>query len=231
MSTAVANLKQNQLAKKELDYSVMANAVSKAQQCCKEVAKNGYNSYHRYKYAKSEDIIATGKAALVEAGLTLLSLEWTVNGHAKEGADRVELSRKFILVHNESGNVMPMVLNWPICIEKGRPLDKATAIADTISQAYMLRDILLMPIGEPENEDAPKDETKAPEQTTPVNGEVTSMASQEQVKRMDELAVGIPLEAFQNRMREVYGTDEPFKLTGEQAEDLIGKLKAATPAT
>jgi hypothetical protein len=122
----------------------LAKALGKAQQLCHAVEHDARNEYHKYNYTSSEAIIGEAKRALAESGLALLPVEQTLDGHEKEGESRFELVRKFVLMH-ESGQSMPIVVHWPVCPEKGRPLDKATAAAATLSLSYLLRDLLLMP--------------------------------------------------------------------------------------
>jgi hypothetical protein len=122
----------------------LAKGLIAAMKACKPVVKDATNTFHRYAYASSEAIIEEGKAALEAGGLCLLPVETTINGSEKTGPNRYELQRKFLLMHI-SGESIPLVTNWPVCEDKGRPLDKAAASADTLALAYLLRDLLLMP--------------------------------------------------------------------------------------
>lgn len=120
-----------------------AKALAQAIGACAAVPKEDYNSYHKYKYASADAIIEAGRKALADAGLALLPIEASLNGTERSGDDRFELVRTFALLHS-SGEVTPLRVVWPVCVEKGRPLDKATAIADTLSLSYLMRDLLLM---------------------------------------------------------------------------------------
>jgi len=140
----------------------LAAALIEARRQCRAVEKDSTNIFHKYKYASSESIIEEAKAALDSSGIALIPLASSVNGHAKEGEDRFELCRKFLLEH-VSGEQLVCACNWPICPEKGRPLDKATAIADTLSLAYFLRDLLLMPRVDPSDDLAGRPDTGKPE--------------------------------------------------------------------
>lgn len=122
----------------------LASALAAAQQKCKAASKDQTNTFHRYKYASAESVITEGKAALAETGLALAPISQQVNGSQDKGQDRYEMVRHFLLLH-ASGESLPIQVAWPIVVEKGRPLDKATAIGDTLSLAYLLRDLLLMP--------------------------------------------------------------------------------------
>lgn len=121
-----------------------AKALIAAIQSCHGVGKDKENLHHHYKYASAEAVFEAGRQALLGAGLALLPIEASLNGYEREGPDRYELVRTFMLMH-VSGEMTPLRVAWPVCPEKGRPLDKATAAADTLSLSYLLRDLLLMP--------------------------------------------------------------------------------------
>jgi hypothetical protein len=114
----------------------LAKSLAAAQQRCRAASKDSRNSYHGYKYASSEAIITEAKAALADSGLSVTPM--------KQHIENAVLSREFLLMH-ESGESLSIATSWPIVPDKGRPLDKAVAIAATSSLAYLLRDLLLMP--------------------------------------------------------------------------------------
>lgn len=121
----------------------LAGALAKAIASCHPVEKTDSNKFHGYKYASADTIIEEGRKALAGAELVLLPVEATLDGSEREGPDRFELRRTFLLVHS-SGESAPLHVRWPVVPDKGRPLDKATAAADTLSLSYLLRDLLLM---------------------------------------------------------------------------------------
>ena len=143
----------------------LACALIEAQAKCRAVEKDRTNTFHRYKYTSAEAIIEEGKNTLSACGLALMPVGWHVNGHEKDGEDRFELEREFLLLH-KSGESIPMKCHWPICPEKGRPLDKATAIADTVSLAYTIRDLLLMPRVDEADDMNNRDDTDKPAEPT-----------------------------------------------------------------
>lgn len=120
-----------------------AKALVAAVNACHAVEKSDRNEFHKYNYASADTIIAEGRRALASAGLALIPVKSELNGFQREGPDRFELIRTFALIHS-SGEVTPLQVCWPVTPEKGRPLDKAAAIADTLSLSYLLRDLLLM---------------------------------------------------------------------------------------
>jgi hypothetical protein len=137
-----------------------AKALAQAIKACRAVEKTSTNDFHKYKYASADAIIDVGRDALASSGLCLIPVESTVNGFEREGPDRFELVRVFALLHS-SGESTPIRVCWPITPEKGRPLDKATAIADTLSLSYLLRDLLLMNRIDPSDDLGTRDDRKA----------------------------------------------------------------------
>lgn len=138
----------------------LAMALAKAQKQVRRVDHDATVNFGQtsYDYTSSEAVIEAAKDPLSEAGLALLPLEETLNGHEKEGANRFELECKFLLLHS-SGESLPLVRHWPVCPDRGRALDKATAAASTLCLAYLLRDLLLMPRVAPEDEVPARNDT------------------------------------------------------------------------
>lgn len=124
-------------------------ALVAAQAAARAVAKDAQNTFHRYKYASAEAIIAEAREALSGAGLAFLVTGWQFVA-AQAGPDgfpggvigRVEVAYR--LVHT-SGEAFDMACSTPVIPEKGRPADKAEAAALTANLAYMLRGLLLLP--------------------------------------------------------------------------------------
>lgn len=122
----------------------LAGALAKAQAAVEAVPHDRRNDYHKYDYTSAEAIIREGKRALSASGLALVPVDQTLNGWEREGENRFELCRRFLLLH-ASGESCPVMVTWPVVPDRGRPLDKAVASAATTSLAYLLRDLLLMP--------------------------------------------------------------------------------------
>ncbi len=147
----------------------LAGALAKAQKMVRAVAHDATNSFHRYDYTSSEAVIEAAKDPLSDNELAVIPLEetldgprieTTVKGGKEESEARYELQCKFLLVHS-SGESMLILRHWPVCPDKGRPLDKATAASSTIALSYMLRDLLLMPRVAKEDEIAAREERPA----------------------------------------------------------------------
>jgi hypothetical protein len=113
-----------------------------SQLAAKQLGKANRNDFHRYNYASAEQKIMTGRL-LAANGIGFVPVSCTVF----ELAGKPWLRRRVKLIMKDGG-WEEVEVEWPIVIEKGRPLDKATAAAHTASLGYLLRDILLLPVVE-----------------------------------------------------------------------------------
>lgn len=131
-------------------------ALLRAQARVVTIEKDATNAHHRYRYVSSEAMLATTRNVLAEEGIAVLPTSTTirfadgvirtpVGRELEEVRGHAVLWRSYLVVHAESGECMCASQEWPIVPEKGRPLDKAAAGADTVSLAYFLRDLLLIP--------------------------------------------------------------------------------------
>jgi hypothetical protein len=114
-------------------------ALAKAQAQAQGVEKGSVNTFHRYKYASAEDVIAVSREALAGTGLAFVCTSATV-----AWGEPAVLTCRYALVH-ESGASMELVSETPVIPEKGRPEDKAVATAKTYDLGYALRGLLLLP--------------------------------------------------------------------------------------
>lgn len=117
----------------------LLGALARAQAQAQGVEKGSVNTFHRYKYASAEDVIAVSREALAGTGLAFLCLSATV-----QWGEPAVLTCRYALVH-ESGASMELVSETPVIPEKGRPEDKAVATAKTYDLGYALRGLLLLP--------------------------------------------------------------------------------------
>lgn len=138
----------------------LAGALCAAQQAVQSVAPDRRNEYHKYNYASAEAILLEARH-LSGAGLALVPIEETLDGWQRDGPDRFQLICRYLLIHGASGETLPLIRHWPVCPEKGRPLDKATAAASTLSLAYLLRDLLQIPRVAPADDVAARDDRPA----------------------------------------------------------------------
>lgn len=129
-----------------------------AQKDARAVEKDGTNNFHKYIYATAEQIIIETKPLLARHGLGVLP----TSTHVQVIDGQPYCVHEWDLVHMD-GESAPLTTWWPIVPEKGRPLDKAMASADTTSLAYLLRNLLQLPRVEPGTDmDAPeRDERNA----------------------------------------------------------------------
>ena len=133
----------------------LAGALALTRARCKGTSKDSTNVHHNYRYASADEVIATASAALAGSGLALIRAEEL----SVVGADQhafYALDRVLILSHSSGEFVALEVKNWPVILERGRPLDKAYAIALTSSLAYKFTDLLQMPRGDQFDDVAPR---------------------------------------------------------------------------
>jgi hypothetical protein len=189
----------------------LAKALAAAQQKCRAVSKDAKNSYHAYKYASAEAIIAEAKAALADTGLALAPIEQQV----EESGGRYQLHRRFLLTH-ESGECLPLSVSWPVMPDRGRPLDKAAGAAATSSLSYLLRDLLMMPRVDGEDDVAARADKSQP---------VADRATTEQLTKIREYKneLGIGDDDWKSILAK-RGVESARDLTDAQADELVKAL-------
>ncbi len=153
----------------------LTEALAAARDRCKAAAKGGYNEHHKYHYATADAVIDAASEAMAQSGLAIIPLreELSVKGNAQLAY--YALDRVMILSHSSGEFVSLEVRGWPVVPDRGRPLDKAYAIALTSSLAYKLRDLLQMPRGT-QDDLAAQDDRQTPAAASavsaaPTNGE------------------------------------------------------------
>lgn len=131
-------------------------ALVAAQRAASAVEKDGTNSFHRYKYASAEAIIAEARAALSGAGIAVFVDSWELSRAG--GAAHATVRVVYVVAH-ESGESVTCSAETSAVEEKGRPADKAEATALTYSLGYFLRGLLLLPRVEADHEVDRRDDT------------------------------------------------------------------------
>lgn len=127
----------NETAQNNLSgWAAIGSALVEAQAHCKQVAKAG-QSPDGYEFARADDVIAAGRAALNAAGLALMPTKLDV----VEFLGGLAVLRSLTLFHKSGANVV-LEVRWPIHLGPGKPRDKAVAAADTSALAYCYRDLL-----------------------------------------------------------------------------------------
>ncbi len=145
----------------------LAGALATARDKCKAASKDAYNKHHEFWYASADEVIDTAKVALESSGLSLIPLRAKLTTLGSGNATIYALDRSFLLAHASGENVPLTVEGWPVMPERGRPLDKAYAIALTTSLAYTLRDLLQMRRGDPSDDVGSQDDRQTPTQRQP----------------------------------------------------------------
>lgn len=125
-------------------YAALSRAIGRAS----AVGKDAENSFHRYKYASAEGLIAEAREALAIEELAVFSSSWQVVDREREAASALgyfaDVNVVYTVAH-ASGASMICTASTPVISEKGRPEDKAVATALTYNLGYFLRGLLLLP--------------------------------------------------------------------------------------
>jgi hypothetical protein len=138
--------------------AALAAGLVEAQRHVGRVGKEGKNAHHGYRYATAEDMIDEARAALSAGGLALIARshdieDWVPSPVTDERGQLIREDREiavritYSLTH-ASGEALEIVSRTPVMPEKGRPWDKALAVAKTYDLAYTLRSLLLIPRGD-----------------------------------------------------------------------------------
>lgn len=144
----------------------LSEALAQARDRCKSAAKSSKNEHYRYSYASADTVIDVASQAMEGSGLAIVPVfeELAVLGDSSSAI--YVLNRRMLLSHS-SGEYTPLeIRGWPVIPDRGRPLDKAYAIALTSSLAYKLRDLLQMPRGT-QDDVAAQDDRQTPPASVP----------------------------------------------------------------
>jgi hypothetical protein len=126
----------------------LSKALGEARDRCRMALKDKRNEFHKYDYASADGIIQTARDAMHGTGLALIPQAQELTLLAAGNVVMHALNRTLLLSHS-SGEFVPLsIRGWPVVPERGRPLDKAFAVALTTSLSYLLRDLLQMPRGD-----------------------------------------------------------------------------------
>lgn len=211
--------------------AALYTALSQAQAKARGVEKDSNNSFHHYKYASAESLIAEAKECLSAAGLAVMpsdsrikQLEAAFGSIEGRGGAVAMLHATWLIVHSGGGS-MELHTEWPVVPEKGRPIDKAIAAARTASLGYLLRDLLQLPRVEEgtgldddardRNDDEPAQRPQPQRREQPAKPAVTAPTPLEIVKRavMAELAkAGVKKDGMSAAVREMCGGNAPASL-------------------
>ena len=113
----------------------------KAQMAVTAVEKASRNDFGGYKYASAEDMITASRAVLHENGLIVTRNGWRL---LNEENATPAVEAVYVLAHKDGHSVV-CATQYPVCVGKGRPEDKALNASLTTGLSYFLRDLLLIP--------------------------------------------------------------------------------------
>lgn len=214
--------------------SNVAAALATARDRCAAVEKGARNAFQKYDYASADAIIGAAKDAMNETGLLVIPLPAELHVSGSGQLAFYEMRRRVVLAHASGESIELPMLHWPVIPEKGRPLDKAFAIAITTSLAYFLRDLLSMTRVDASDDMSGRNDQHAPQPPagtppagtppTPEGGFVTA----EQLLRIQLLArqCDFSVEAVHDRIRQAYRIDDMSHMTPDQATEIETKLQA-----
>lgn len=128
----------------------LSAALLVAQGSVDRVERDAANTFHKYRYTSAEGMLGACRAALGVAGVCVRRSSWRIDAASAFVESTFEVS------YPPTGERLVDVVSWPVVLEKGRPLDKAVAGALTTSLSYWLRDLLLLPRQDEDEENMDK---------------------------------------------------------------------------
>ena len=158
----------------------------KAQMEVEAVHKASKNDFGGYKYASAEDMITASRQVLHEQGLIVTRNGWRI---ISENQPVPIVEAVYVLAHIEGHNVA-CVTQYPICVGKGRPEDKALNASLTTGLSYFLRDLLLIPRCDEEVDQRPDTIARSGTRKTPlpVGGKKSKSTQNNRTKFMAAVA-------------------------------------------
>ena len=153
------------MSEQESGWAGIIPHLLKAQEAVVGVHKASKNDFGGYKYASAEDMITASRAVLHENGLIVTRNGWRVLREHEGQAPLVEAV--YVLAHKSGASVM-CATQYPICVGKGRPEDKALNASLTTGLSYFLRDLLLIPRCDTEVDERPDTLARVGTRVTPV---------------------------------------------------------------
>jgi|TARA_Y100000296_G_scaffold37376_1_gene43299 hypothetical protein len=141
------------LEKSNLGWAGIIPALLKAQQDVRAVEKSSENNFQHYKYASAEDMYEASRNVLHKHGIcvTRKSLHTKASGQTTletDGSTTTTEAQKMVVVYivsHKDGHHVECETEYPICVGKGKPSDKALNASMTTCLSYFLRDLLLIP--------------------------------------------------------------------------------------
>jgi len=161
-----------------------------AQREIEGVHKGSKNDFGGYKYASAEDMITASREVLHKNGLIVTRNGWRIIRSDDDAAPIVEAV--YVLAHESGANVV-CATQYPICVGKGRPEDKALNASLTTGLSYFLRDLLLIPRCDDEVDCRPDMEQRSGTRKTPLpnKGKTGNSAQNNRTKFMAAVATWV----------------------------------------
>lgn len=129
----------------------LAAALVKAQAAIEGAEKDRPSQFPGQRYVSVESMVRAVREPLHRAGLALVGImqevDWRLT--VENEPPHPVLRRRALLLH-ESGEELELVYELPIVTTRGQALDFAVLSASSKALTYMLRDLGLVPRGEPE---------------------------------------------------------------------------------
>jgi hypothetical protein len=133
------------------NQAALFSALVRATALARGAIKKGFNNHHKFRFVDTDTMVHLTSNALTDEGLTLMPLKDEVVSVVGAAEGQLFIRRSWLLVHEGGGSIL-IERDWPIVPERGRPLDKATASGYTSSLNYLLRDLLMVPRFDTEDE-------------------------------------------------------------------------------
>jgi hypothetical protein len=150
----------------------LAKAIASVMASVGTIEKGGYNSFHRYKYARMEDLLVALTPLMGKAGLAIFQNEIEI----KQIETRVAVTYEFSIIH-ESGEMWPERPRFTGMAmardSKGNWDDKAINKCHTSARKYFLLALFQVPSGDFDDADpgpAPQSDANQRQEKAPVPG-------------------------------------------------------------
>lgn len=223
----------------EVKQNKALSAVAKIMGEVGSVKKEGFNEFHRYKYAAAADVMHALQPLLAKHGLTIIQnqrgLEFIQDGAA------LAIAYEFFVCH-ESGDTLPIVpVHTGVAAaktSKGSFDDKAANKCHTAARKYFLLSLFQIPTGDYADPDADGD---VPESKAKIDKEAAKRAIDDKKKADEKPAAGLWLQTSADGAGETHGAvgafldaleghlsnaDDPAELFGYN-EPLLQRIQGA----
>jgi len=129
--------------------------ISEVMKDVKYVQKTGYNSFHKYNYAKESDYIETLRPSLLKHGLVIVPHTQTVQQRSLDTGELSTVEMEFRIVNIDNPEEFVTIPSAGQGMDKG---DKGVYKAITGAKKYMLSLAFLIETGDDAEEDSKLDE-------------------------------------------------------------------------